>query len=139
MVLWLLFLSSFTSATILPGSSEVLLTALLVDGSWSAWVLWGSATSGNVLGSLLTFYMGYFIHSRKPLVLTDNKRHQQVHQFITRWGWCCLFFSWLPVFGDIICLLAGWLRLNPWLSFFAILIGKAFRYGILIGLVGSFS
>lgn len=139
MALWLLFLSSFSSATILPGSSEVLLTALLVEGAWQLWELWGSATLGNVLGSLVTFYMGYFIHAKRPLKLSQNERYQRVHQLIIRWGWGSLLLSWLPVFGDIICLVAGWLRLNPWLSFIAILIGKGIRYGILIALVDSLS
>jgi membrane protein YqaA with SNARE-associated domain len=139
MGLWLLFLSSFTSATILPGSSEILLTAMLVEGSWSHWQLFIMATSGNVLGSILTFYMGYFIYAKKPIDFSENKHYRRVHDVIQRWGWSSLLLSWLPIFGDVFCLLAGWLRLNPVLSFIAIIFGKAIRYAILIWFMSSVS
>ena len=44
-----LFLSAFTSATLLPGSSEVLLGAMAAKGEWSmaSLLLW--ATLGNTL------------------------------------------------------------------------------------------
>ncbi|NQZ93043.1 MAG: DedA family protein [Moritella sp.] len=139
MGLWLLFFSSFTSATILPGSSEILLTAMLVEGSWSYWQLFVMATSGNVLGSILTFYMGYFIHAKKPIDFSANKHYQRVHDVIQRWGWSSLLFSWLPIVGDVFCLLAGWLRVNPLLAFIAIMFGKSIRYAILIWFMSAVS
>lgn len=137
MALWLLFLSSFTSATILPGSSEILLTGMLVDGEWNKWELLLFATSGNVLGSLVTFYMGYFIYVSKPIDFSANKHYQKVHDIIQRWGWLSLLLSWLPIIGDIFCLLAGWLRLRPFPAFCAILVGKLVRYIIFIWFVGA--
>ena len=49
-----LFLSAFTSATLLPGSSEVLLGVMANQGQWSmaSLLLW--ATLGNTLGSMTT-------------------------------------------------------------------------------------
>ena len=132
MGLWLLFFSSFSSATILPGSSEILLTAMLVDGAWQSWQLFIMACSGNVLGSIVTFYMGYFIYAKKPIDLSRNKYYPRVHHVIQRWGWSSLLLSWLPVVGDVFCLLAGWLRLNPLLAFMAIMVGKSARYAMLI-------
>lgn len=138
MALWFLFLSSFTSATILPGSSEILLSGMLLNGDFDKWQLLLFATAGNVLGSIVTFYMGFYIHHKEPLNITDNKRHLSVYRLIQRWGWISLLLSWLPVFGDIFCLLAGWLRLDPLRSFIAIFVGKLIRYSIVIYFVNFF-
>lgn len=45
-----LFLSAFASATLLPGSSEAALLALLVVGQGEPALLLAVATVGNVLG-----------------------------------------------------------------------------------------
>jgi len=132
MELWLLFLSSFTSATILPGSSEVMLTAMIVENTWDKWQLLLFATAGNVLGSIVTFYMGYFVYTKKPINISTNKRRQRVYAVIKKWGCYSLLLSWLPVFGDVFCLLAGWLRLPSLSAILAIFIGKLIRYSVLI-------
>jgi len=36
--------------------------------------------------------------------------------------------SWIPLIGDPLCVAAGWLRLNPWLSLLFIALGKFVRY-----------
>ena len=62
-----LFLSAFTSATLLPGSSEVLLGAMATRGEWSmaSLLLW--ATLGNTLGSMTTWWLGRLAtHKKKP-------------------------------------------------------------------------
>ena len=60
-----LFLSAFTSATLLPGSSEVLLGAMATRGEWSmaSLLLW--ATLGNTLGSMTTWWLGRLATSKK--------------------------------------------------------------------------
>ena len=58
---------------------------------------------------------------------------------IRRWGAAALFFSWVPVVGDGLCLAGGWLRL-PWLpSLGAMLLGKSLRYVVLAWSVQVFS
>ena len=135
MALWLLFLSSFSSATILPGSSEVMLTAMVVESAWDRWQLLLFATAGNVLGSIVTFYMGYMVYTKKPLDVTAHKHYSKIHDVIQRWGWCSLLLSWLPVVGDIFCLLAGWLKVPAVPAMLAIFIGKLVRYTVLIWFV----
>lgn len=60
-----LFLSAFTSATLLPGSSEVLLGAMAAKGEWSmaSLLLW--ATLGNTLGSMTTWWLGWLATFKK--------------------------------------------------------------------------
>jgi membrane protein YqaA with SNARE-associated domain len=55
-----LFLSAFTSATLLPGSSEAALLALLAAGRGEVVLLVLAATAGNVLGSSVNWILGRF-------------------------------------------------------------------------------
>ena len=43
-----------------------------------------------------------------------------------RFGPRVLLMSWLPVVGDPLCVLAGWLKLPFWPAFFYMSIGKFF-------------
>ena len=56
--LWGLFLASFLAATVVPFSSEALLTVLIVNGTdvTSAIVV---ATAGNWLGGMSSYAIGY--------------------------------------------------------------------------------
>ena len=58
---WGLLLSAYTSATLLPGSSELALGAVLLQAP-QQWLWWlGVATVGNVLGSMTSWGMGYWL------------------------------------------------------------------------------
>ena len=54
-----LFLSAAMAATVLPGASEILMLGLLAQGL-DSWLLWGVATTGNVIGSTLNWWLGRF-------------------------------------------------------------------------------
>ncbi|AVF37106.1 YqaA family protein [Rahnella sikkimica] len=121
-----LFGSSFLSATLLPGNSEVLLVALLSAGSAMPAALVLSATVGNTLGGITNVIIGRFVPQLKPQRGLDVAQN-----WLKRFGSAALLLSWLPVIGDVLCVLAGWLRM-PWgpVVFF-MLIGKAVRYIVL--------
>ncbi|MFQ8717507.1 MAG: DedA family protein, partial [Enterobacter hormaechei] len=42
-----------------------------------------------------------------------------------------LFLSWMPVIGDLLCLLAGWMRISWGPVLFFLCLGKALRYVLL--------
>ncbi|STC81260.1 inner membrane protein YqaA [Escherichia coli] len=63
--LFSLFASSFLSATLLPGNSEVVLVAMLLSGISHPWVLVLTATMGNSLGGLTNVILGRFFPLRK--------------------------------------------------------------------------
>lgn len=63
--LFSLFASSFLSATLLPGNSEVVLVAMLLSGVSHPWVLVLTATMGNSLGGLTNVILGRFFPLRK--------------------------------------------------------------------------
>ena len=129
-----LFLSALVSSTLLPGGSEALLAWLVASGEHSLWLLLLMATVGNVLGSLMTWGMGYWVAHRFPLRALDKPEHQRARHWIERYGALVLLLAWLPVVGDPLCFVAGWLRVNLFASLVAITLGKLLRYAVIIGI-----
>ena len=128
-----LFFSALVSSTLLPGGSEALLAWLVSAGKHPvAWLLF-TATAGNVLGSLITWGMGYWVACRYPLNALSNPRHLRARRWIERQGAWVLLFAWLPVIGDPLCFVAGWLRVSLPLSLIAITLGKLLRYALILG------
>jgi len=124
-----LFAISFLAATILPLSSEVVLSALLLNGL-PATSLIIVATLGNVLGSLCNYALGYWVSLsaiKKWLGLSDADFLQAQHRF-KRYGTASLLFAWVPIIGDPLTIVAGILRVR--LLWFVILVttGKLLRY-----------
>ena len=133
-----LFFSAFLSATLLPGSSELWLTAMATQGQTSTWVLLTVATIGNTLGGMSTFGLGWLISWRYNLSQLTKPEHRRAVIRIRHWGSPILLLSWVPFLGDPLCIAAGWLRI-PWLrSLCFIGVGKALRYGVILALVHPF-
>jgi membrane protein YqaA with SNARE-associated domain len=139
--LWGLFFSAFASATILPGSSEVVMTALVTAYPHLAWWALLVATVGNLSGALLTFGMG--LASRQGYERFQRVKVDVEHPLVKklrRWGPPALVLSILPLVGDALVLAAGWFRMPFWQSLFWIAVGKGARYLLLVlGLLGVLS
>lgn len=126
-----LFASGFVSATLLPGGSEALLLYLASDPAASAGALWLAASAGNTLGGMTNWLLGRWL-SAASLSRTWSAHHQRGTALLRRWGALVLLLSWLPVIGDPLTLVAGWLRV-PWpLALLYIAVGKGLRYGLLL-------
>jgi membrane protein YqaA with SNARE-associated domain len=120
-----LFVSSFVSATVLPGGSEVVLWALVRDDPAIFWRAVAVATTGNTLGAMSSYLIGRVFPRAAPVRGLDAVR---------RYGVVALLFSWLPVVGDALCVAAGWLRLNAWGAAAAVGVGKLGRYLVVAAL-----
>lgn len=122
--LWGLFVSAFLSATVLPGSSEVLLFGFLQQHADEFWPAIGVAALGNTLGGMTTYACGRYLPKWQAL---ETLPHQAA---VRRFGPAALLLAWLPLLGDALCLVAGWLKL-PWLACgFYMGIGKTLRYAL---------
>ncbi|QCT86325.1 YqaA family protein [Escherichia sp. E4742] len=121
--LFSLFASSFLSATLLPGNSEVVLVAMLLSGVSHPWVLVLTATMGNSLGGLTNVILGRFFPLRKT-----SRWQEKAIGWLKRYGAITLLLSWMPVIGDLLCLLAGWMRISWGPVIFFLCLGKALRY-----------
>ncbi|SPW32290.1 Inner membrane protein yqaA [Edwardsiella tarda] len=121
-----MFVSSFTSATLLPGNSEVVLSGLLIAAQAPLFGLLAAAIVGNVLGGATNVVIG-----RALPQVTPQRGLAVALGWLQRYGAAALLLSWLPVIGDLLCVLAGWLRL-PWGAVLLYLtLGKAVRYALL--------
>lgn len=120
--------SAFLSATVLPGSSELALAAVLLQWPQLGWLAWGVATFANTAGSASSLWLGR-LAPRKEL----SSRQARV---FARFGPATLALAWVPLIGDALPLAAGWLRL-PWgPCLIWILLGKALRYAVIVCGVG---
>ena len=81
-----LFVASFLSATVLPGSSEVVFITMLLHETASNWMTLWVATVGNTLGGITTFFLGRFLPTRRlpSARLLSN---------VQRWGGLSLFWG----------------------------------------------
>ncbi|MGH8653212.1 MAG: YqaA family protein [Gammaproteobacteria bacterium] len=104
---WGLFLSAFVSATLVPGSSEVLLAYLALNSPLSPSALLLIATAGNSLGAITTWGLGFLLSRGYPLECWRKQPSARALQWVQRWGVWSLLLSWLPVLGDALCLAAG--------------------------------
>ncbi|WP_182085339.1 YqaA family protein [Aureimonas sp. ME7] len=131
-----LLLSAFLSATLLPGSSELLLASLLVAGRGDPVLLTLIAALGNTLGSVFNWWCGRFLMHRQDARWFPVSRAQldRGARVFARWGRPALLLSWMPVVGDALTLVAGLLgvRLLPFV--FLVGAGKALRYAFVTAL-----
>ncbi len=125
-----LFVVSFISATLLPLGSEPALFGLLKlnpDLFWSAVLV---ATAGNTLGGMVDWWMGYGAHQ-----VVDRWGHSRTHvkaiEWLERLGPRACFLSFLPLVGDPLCAVAGWLRMPFWPCAAWMLAGKFLRYVVM--------
>lgn len=120
-----LAVSAFLSATLLPGSSEALLTAALASDPTltRAFELAGIAALFNTLGSMTSWAIGRYFPKDPPSSETLDR--------VRRRGAPALVLSWVPVIGDMIPLAAGWLKIGFWPALFWTAVGKSARYAVL--------
>ena len=128
-----LFLAALIAATLVPAQSEAVLVALLLDGSQPALLLVAVATAGNVLGSLVNWWLGLQVQRFQgrrwfPVSAVGLERAQAWYRRHGRWS---LLLSWAPVIGDPITLAAGVMR-EPLRVFLPlVIIAKGGRYIVL--------
>jgi membrane protein YqaA with SNARE-associated domain len=122
--LWSLFLSSFLSATILPGGSEAVLFALLKLHPAELWPALGWATVGNTLGGMTSYACGRWLPRWQKFENAGGREQ------VRRWGAPILLLAWAPLIGDALCIGAGWLRLDWRACAVFMAIGKLLRYWI---------
>ena len=141
-----LFVVAFVSATLLPLGSEPAVFGLVKlnpDLFWPAVLV---ATAGNTLGGAVTWWMGLgagrafrAVAERRrahsagsdaaaPAQPTSTPTHQRASRWLRRFGAKACLLSWLPVVGDPLCAVAGWLELPFWPCLLYMAIGKFARY-----------
>ena len=118
-----IFVVSFVSATLLPMATEPVLFGFVKLNPDLFWVAIVVATLGNTLGGMVTYFMGY--GARELLA----KEKPSVHlRWLQRIGAPVLLLSWVPLIGDALCAMSGWLELHWKPVLFWMLLGKFLRF-----------
>ena len=131
-----LFASALVAATILPMQSEAVLVGLLINGEHLVVMLLLIATVGNVLGSVINWYIGRFLMRFKDSrwFPASDLQIARAEEWYRRYGRWSLLGSWLPIVGDPLTVVAGILR-EPIGSFLLIVsFAKGVRYLLLAAL-----
>ena len=125
-----LLIISFLAATILPFSSEVVLTTMYLSNSFETSFLLIFASIGNILGSITNWYLGkkitIFQHRKWFPVSPDQLSRSQ--KYFQKYGLWSLLLAWVPIIGDPLTLLAGVLKVRFGIFFLLVSISKISRY-----------
>ena len=125
--LLMLFTSSFLAATLLPGGSEAVLFAVLSAYPDLYWPALAYASVGNTLGGMSSYAIGLFIPDEKTLLKKFGGNMRSM-RWVRNHGSPILLLAWVPIIGDLLCVAAGWLRINWFLVMLFMAIGKSGRY-----------
>ncbi len=125
-----LFAAAFLSATIFPFQSEALLFGMLVAEHYSWWVLIGVASLGNVLGSIVNWFLGRsFAHFENRRWFPANRAQmKKAESWYRRYGRWTLLLSWTPIIGDPLTMVAGVMREPLPMFILLVTIAKTGRY-----------
>ena len=121
------FVVAFVSATLLPVGSEPAVFGLIKLNPELFWPAVLVATAGNTLGGAVSWWIGLGAH--KAVARARGWRTEvRALAWLKRFGARACLLSWLPVVGDPLCAVAGWLKLPFWPCVFYMAIGKFLRY-----------
>lgn len=128
MIYLTLFFSALISATLFPLGSEALLIYDIKQG-YNIYLLLFFATFGNVLGSVINYYLGLkgeeYLEKKAYL---KKEKMQRYKDFFSKYGGYSLLLSWMPLVGDPITFIAGILKYD-WKKFLVLVtIAKLGRY-----------
>ena len=132
-----LLLISFLAATILPLSSELVLTTMLLTDTFNKFLLLVIASFGNILGSSVNWYLGkkILIFKNKNWFPASEKQIVKCEIYFKKYGIWSLLFAWVPIIGDPLTIVAGMLRVKFYTFLLLVSISKISRYIFLIFII----
>ena len=122
------FVVALVSATLLPMGSEPAVFALIKLSPELFWPTIVVATVGNTLGGALSWAMGLGAHNVANKTRNTPSPHPRALRWLERFGPKACLLSWLPVVGDPLCAVAGWLKFPFWPCVAYMAVGKFLRY-----------
>lgn len=121
---------SFLAATVVPGSSEVMLVAMVFQHPDNVATLLLIATVGNTAGSAVNWVLGRWLQrfSGRRWFPATQSQLDTASRWFNKYGIWSLLLAWLPIVGDALTVIAGALRVNIYAFVALVAIGKAARY-----------
>ena len=132
-----LFIISFLAATILPLSSELVLSTMLLTDSFDKYLLLVVASFGNIFGSSVNWYLGkkILIFKDKKWFPVNEKQIAKSEMYFKKYGIWSLLLAWVPIIGDPLTVIAGILKINFFTFLLLVSISKTSRYIFLIFII----
>ena len=129
------FIVALLSGTLLPLGSEPLVYGVVLLNPSDFWPVMLAATAGGTAGGAISWLMGAGAKRAVERVAGARPVEQRALQWLQRFGPKACVLAWLPVIGDPLCAVAGWLRLplGPCLAWMAA--GKLARYVVFTALL----
>jgi membrane protein YqaA with SNARE-associated domain len=127
------FVVSLVSATLLPLGSEPAVFGLVKLNPQLFWPAVLVATVGNTAGGAITWWMGYGAERAYEHVTHHQPHQHRALRLLQRFGPRACLLSWLPLVGDPLCAVAGWLRFPFWPCVAYMAAGKFARYLTMTG------
>lgn len=122
------FIIALISATLLPLGSEPAVFLLVKADPSLFWAAVLVATAGNTLGGAISWWMGYGAERVYERATHHKPPNARALAWLQRFGARACLLSWLPVLGDPLCAVAGWLKLPFWPCVAYMAVGKFLRY-----------
>ncbi len=122
------FVIALVSATLLPLGSEPAVFLLVKANPSLFWPAIVVATLGNTIGGAISWWMGFGAERVYEKATHHKPPNARALAWLQRFGARACLLSWLPVVGDPLCAVAGWLRLPFWPCVGYMAIGKFGRY-----------
>ena len=134
-----LFVSAFAAATILPAQSEALLAYQISANPAAVVSLVAAATIGNVLGSVINWWLGRFAErfKKRTWFPVSERKLGIAQRHYKKYGRYSLLLSWVPFIGDPITVVAGVMREPLWSFVVFVTIAKSLRYVFIAGLAST--
>lgn len=122
------FVIAFISATLLPLGSEPAVFLVVKADPGLFWPVIAVATVGNTLGGVVSWWMGYGAEKAVEALQHREPPNPRALAWLQRFGPKACVLSWLPVVGDPLCAVAGWLKLPFWPCVGWMALGKFLRF-----------
>ena len=120
------FVVCMVSATLLPLGSEPAVFGYIKLNPDLFWPTVLVATAGNALGGMVNYWLAYGTKS----AIGKHTHTPRALAWFESLGPKALFFSFLPLIGDPLTAVAGWLKMPWWPCFYWQLLGKFTRYTV---------
>lgn len=128
-----LFLSALIAGSILPFSSELVITILIQMGLDPLYCLiWASI--GNTLGGMICYWLGYLGNMQwiERWLKIEKAKLNKAERFVRQYGAWMGIFGVLPWIGEAIIVMLGLMRSNVYYTTLTMFIGKSIRYALII-------
>lgn len=122
------FVVSLLSATLVPLATEPAVFGLVKLNPSLFWPTMLVASLGSTLGGAITWWMGFGAEKAYETATHHSPSEHRALAWLKRFGPKACLMAWVPLVGDPLCALAGWLRLPFWPCVAYMAVGKFLRF-----------